>query len=455
MSKIKSKTVYSCQQCGYQSPKWLGRCMECGAWNSFAEETFTPASKNRENGFFELKSDEALPLSKITSDSKPRWESGVKEFDRVLGGGVVPGSLVLLGGDPGIGKSTLVLQILNRLYQKGVNILYATGEESAEQIKMRSDRLGIQSDVLVLSENSLERVIAQVQKLKPNVLVIDSIQTVYLPELDSAPGSLSQVRECAGKLLYLSKSTGMATILIGHVTKEGSLAGPRVLEHMVDTVLYFEGEARQNYRLLRSIKNRYGSTHELGVFDMGQDGLTEVANPSFLFLPDKESLGVGSAVTASLEGARPFLVEIQALVSSSVLANPRRTTLGVDPGRVALLVAVLEKMAGLNLYFQDIYVNAAGGFKVVEPAADLSIIAALISSFKNKPLPDKTLFLGEVSLSGALRGVSNLEVRLKEASKLGFTQCVLATSSGKKINTPSEIKIVPLRNVGELIEFLF
>lgn len=454
MAKAKAKTVYSCQSCGYQSPKWLGKCPDCNQWNSFVEETYTANPRSNAADFYSLRSDGPVALPEITLKERNRFSCGMAELDRVLGGGVVPGSLILIGGDPGIGKSTLILQALDRLVQQGIKVLYATGEESKEQIKIRADRLGISSDVLVVAENCLDRIIDQVKKTKPQVLVVDSIQTVYLSELESAPGSISQVRESAGKLLYLSKVTGTATVLIGHVTKEGALAGPRILEHMVDCVLYFEGDGNQHYRILRTIKNRYGSTNEIGVFEMSQQGLLQVDNPSSLFLSDNNEKSPGSSVTASLEGMRPLLVEIQGLVSGSNLANPRRTTLGVDSGRVAILIAVLEKVVGLNLYAQDIYVSAAGGFKVVEPAADLAIMAALVSSFKNKPISSDTLLIGEVGLCGEVRGVQGMENRLKEAAKMGFKRCILPKNKGNLI-PPSQLELVYVQSPEQVLEALF
>lgn len=451
----KQKSIYSCQKCGAQSPKWVGRCGECGAWNSYVEETIV-SEKGYGDGqqFFALTSDAPTALPDIQLEDTKRLTCHLGEFDRVLGGGFVPGSLVLIGGDPGIGKSTLILQALDRLAQNQARVLYVTGEESKEQIKLRAARLGISSHVLVLAENSMERIVDQVQKIKPNLLVVDSIQTVYLGNLQSAPGSVSQIRECAGKLLYLSKSTGIATVLIGHVTKDGSVAGPRVLEHLVDCVMYFEGDSHQDYRLLRAIKNRYGSTNEIGVFEMTSLGLMEVKNPSSLFMSDPQKQVLGSALGASLEGARPFLVEIQALVSSSVLANPRRNTLGVDANRVSMLVAVLEKVAGLNLYGQDIYVNAAGGFKVVEPAADLAIVAALVSSFKNRPLAPNCLILGEVGLSGEIRPVNGLEIRLKEACKLGIKKCILPKNKHLQDST-LQIEMHFVESVCQVLDVLF
>lgn len=450
----KTKTVYACQSCGHQSPKWLGRCPDCSQWNTFSEEPQESPSEATGGAFFELRSETPLPLNEISDVGNGRLTTQAVEFDRVLGGGIVPGSLILIGGDPGIGKSTLILQVLDRLTRQGIGTLYVTGEESREQIKLRASRLGVESAILILAENSVDRMVAQVQKIKPSLLVVDSIQTIYLPALQSAPGSISQVRESAGKLLYLSKTMGIATILIGHVTKDGALAGPRVLEHMVDCVLYFEGDSHQQYRILRTMKNRYGSTNEIGVFEMTQKGLIEVDNPSTLFLSEQRGQKPGSSITASLEGVRPILVELQALVSSSSLANPRRTTLGVEGGRVAILVAVLEKIVGLNLFNQDIYVNAAGGFRVVEPAADLAILASLVSSFNNKPLPPQTLIIGEVGLSGEVRGVNGLEIRLKEAEKLGLKQCIMPKSKGNLIS-PSKMRLVPVESVAEALEAFF
>lgn len=451
----KPKTIYACQSCGAQSPKWVGKCPDCGKWNTFAEETVSPQPAGSRSGeFFELKSAGAVALPDISVGEVKRIGCDLPEFDRVLGGGIVPGSLILIGGDPGIGKSTLILQALDHLARRGVKVLYATGEESAEQIKIRGDRLGIASGIMVVAENSVDRIVEQVRKVKPQVLVVDSIQTVYLPTLESAPGSLSQVRESAGRLLYLSKTTGIATFLIGHVTKDGALAGPRTLEHMVDCVLYFEGDERQHYRILRNIKNRYGSTHEIGVFEMTSSGLREVENPSSLFLSERRSDKPGSVVTPALEGVRPFLVEVQSLVSSSPLTNPRRTTLGVDSGRVAILIAVLEKVLGLNLYTQDVYVSTSGGFKVIEPAIDLALLVSLTSSFKSKPIDFNMLLIGEVGLSGEVRGVSGLEIRLKEGAKLGFRKAIVP-STGKKVFCPSNMEVVPVESAASALEILF
>lgn len=453
MVKPKAKSVYRCQDCGFSSAKWLGRCTECGQWNSLVEEVLKSA-REEEGLFFTLTSIEATELFAIESDHTRRLPTHISELDRVLGGGLVPGSMVLLGGDPGIGKSTLILQTLNQMAKNGNTVLYATGEESKQQIRLRADRLGIASKIWILAENSLEKIVEQVQKIKPDVLVVDSIQTVYLENLESAPGSVSQVRECAGKLLFLAKSTGLVTIVIGHVTKEGGIAGPKLLEHLVDCVLYFEGDSNQHYRVLRTIKNRYGSTQEIGVFEMNERGLEVVQNPSSLFLSGKNIPAPGSAITATLEGGRSFLVEIQALVSFSSLANPRRTTQGVDPNRVAILIAVLEKVVGLNLYNQDVYVNAAGGFRVIEPAADLAILAALVSSFKNKILGKNLVFLGEIALSGEIRSVQGLDLRLSEAKKLGFTHFVLPKPLKNAVSLPGT-EVLFVERVADLLDKLF
>ncbi len=459
----KTKTVYVCQQCGSQSGKWAGKCAACGNWNSIVEEAAPTAPSHQKGGgeFYTLSSDSALPLPELTTAPLARLTSGILELDRVLGGGFVPGSLVLLGGDPGIGKSTLVLQALNALAKPNQPVLYASGEESAEQIKLRADRLGAQSPHLfVMTENNLERILAETKRVRPALLVVDSIQTVFLPFLESAPGSVAQVRECAGKLLYFSKSSGIATGLVGHVTKEGALAGPRMLEHMVDTVLYFEGDKGHGARILRAVKNRYGATNEIGVFEMAREGLIPVDNPSRLFLAERPEGAAGSAVTAALEGSRPILVEIQALVAGSGLANPRRTAIGLDSGRIALLVAVLERVIGLSLYDQDLYVNVAGGFKIGEPASDLAVLAAIVGSRKNRPIDPRTLIVGEVGLSGEIRSVSQLDTRLKEGAKLGFTRALIPAiprngSKKSAFEAPAGMELLPAQRVAEALELLF
>lgn len=450
----KAQTVFECQQCGYQSSKWLGRCTDCGAWNSLTEEAVKPASKSSSaENFYTLTSD-LTTLDKIGTKAPPRLHTQLSEFDRLLGGGMVPGSVILLGGDPGIGKSTLVLQILDSLARQGGTVAYLSGEESADQIKIRAERLGVKtSQLYVMTENDLSRALPKLDKLAPQLIVVDSIQTVYLPELSSAPGSVTQVRECAGKLLYLAKSRGFTVILVGHVTKEGSLAGPKILEHLVDTVLYFEGDRGQPFRLLRTFKNRFGSVSELAVYEMGAQGLREVNNPSELFLSDRAELAPGSVVVSSLKGTRPLLAELQALVSASSLGMPRRVTLGVDAQRVALLVAVLEKIVGLHLGGQDIFLNVVGGLDIDEPAVDLGVLLAIASSFKGKALSHRSLVLGEVGLNGEVRPVSGLNLRLEEAKRLGFNHVILP-KAGAKEKAPEGLELHPVRQVEDALDLL-
>ena len=450
----KPRTVYSCQQCGFQSPRWLGRCPDCQAWNTLVEEreeTEAPAAR------YAVKTavSDAQPITSLHSTSETRRLSGIGELDRVLGGGVVPGSVVLIGGDPGIGKSTLVLQALAALSQ-GATTLYVSGEESPQQIKMRADRLGIRADqLLVLAETSLERIVAQTKRVAPAVIAIDSIQTVFTEHLTSAPGSIGQVRECAGQLVLLAKGSNSSTFLVGHVTKEGSFAGPRVLEHMVDTVLYFEGDRGHAFRILRAVKNRFGSTNEIGVFAMKEDGLQPVANPSELFLAERPVEVPGSVVVASLEGTRPILVEVQALVSPTSFGTPRRTTLGIDPNRVALLIAVLEKKMGLHLIGQDVFVNVAGGVRLDDPAVDLGVIAAVASSFLDKPVHPRTLLIGEVGLAGEVRAVGQIETRVGEATKLGFTRCILPESSRRQLPAFEGVEILGVSTLNQAWDQLF
>lgn len=450
----KVKTRYLCQECGYDSAKWLGKCPGCEMWNSFVEENFSKASEAREkSGFVTLSSDKPVTLSEISLDKTPRYKTQIGELDRVLGGGIVPATLLLFGGDPGIGKSTLVLQILDQLMKNNLSVLYVTGEESKEQIKMRAERLGVTSNITVVAENSLDRILNHVDDLKPQILVVDSIQTIFLPHLESAPGSVSQVRECAGKLLYFSKSSMTSTILIGHVTKEGAIAGPRILEHMVDAVLYFEGENTGQFRILRTIKNRYGSTNEIGVFEMTTSGLKEVLNPSQLFLRDKTGDRSGSCITAAVEGTRSILTEIQALVTGSGLANPRRTAIGLDPSRLSLIIAVIEKMGGLKFYDQDVYASVTGGLKLHEPACDLAVLLSLVSSFRNRPIPGHLLALGEIGLSGEIRPVSYLDKRIQEASKMGYKTVVIPKAN--KMDLKTSIEILSVDNVNAVLDLFF
>jgi len=450
----KTNTVFSCQTCGYQAPKWLGRCPDCGAWNSFVEEVFQK-ERSIKKGLELIKPQPPVPICDIEVKDEHRIQVGIAEFDRVLGGGIAKGSLILIGGDPGIGKSTLLLQAMEMVASQGLPVLYVSGEESARQTRMRAERLEVTSkNLFVAAETSLETILEEVKKLRPTLLVIDSIQTIFTTEIDSAPGSISQVRECAGRLMQLSKGTGVSTFLIGHVTKEGAIAGPRLLEHMVDTVIYFEGERGHAYRILRAVKNRYGSTNEIGVFEMTDSGLKEVSNPSEIFLAERPLNASGSTVVTSLEGTRPILVELQALVSPTNFAVPRRTTIGVDHNRVSLLVAVLEKKVGLNLIGQDIFVNVAGGVKIDEPAVDLGIITAVASSFLDKPVDPKTVIIGEIGLTGEIRGVAQAELRVGEAAKLGFTRCILP--SGNKLSQRIDgIEIVPVGTVREAMEVMF
>jgi DNA repair protein RadA/Sms len=451
----KAKIIFACQSCGYQSPKWLGKCPDCEQWNTLVEERIERAPHPR-GGLALSAAEVASPLSAISPAEKPRLPSGIREFDRVLGGGLVRGSVVLIGGDPGIGKSTLLLQAFAALSQGGQTCLYVSGEESRQQIKLRAERLGITSSkLLLLSETSLERILDQVQKVNPAILVVDSIQTIFTSSLPSAPGSIGQVRECSGAIIVLAKKTGLSTFLIGHVTKDGSIAGPRVLEHMVDTVLYFEGEGGHSFRILRAVKNRFGSTNEIGVFEMKEAGLREVSNPSEIFLMERP-LGVpGSVVVCSMEGTRPILVELQSLVTSSFLAIPRRTTIGVDHNRVALLTAVLEKKMGIALFNQDIFVNVAGGVRVSEPAVDLGIVAAVASSYQDKPIDPKTVLLGEIGLAGEVRGIAQAEARVKEASKLGFERCVLPRTNSAQLSHLSGVELTGVGSLAECWELLF
>ncbi len=442
----RQRTLYQCQSCGYSSPKWLGKCPDCNEWNSFTEEQRVTKLKSQSVA-------EPVALPDIAASHGSRVSTGILELDRTLGGGVVMGSVVLIGGDPGIGKSTLTLQSLKGLTNLGM-VLYVSGEESPEQIKIRADRLKIDSaDIILLPETSLEGIISTVQKLKPKVLIIDSIQTIFSLELPSAPGSVSQIRECSTKLMFLAKKSGVPLFLIGHVTKEGAIAGPKVLEHIVDTVLYFEGDKGNPFRILRAVKNRFGSTNEIGVFEMQESGLQEVDNPSQLFLSEKPENVPGSVVTVSLEGTRPLLVEIQALVTASNFGQARRTAIGVDYNRINLLVAVLDKRLGMQLGGMDIYVNVVGGLKIDEPAIDMGIIAAIASSFKNKPISSELFTFGEIGLSGELRAISQPDIRIKEASKLGFKKGIVPVNNSNSAES-HDIDIIGAKNVEEAIEIL-
>lgn len=451
----KIKTFFQCQACGYISPKWLGKCPDCGAWNSLVEEKKETVTRHS-SLVTHLGKSEPQALSSITGEYGQRTSTGMKELDRVLGGGVVAGSVILIGGDPGIGKSTLLLQTLSGLSRKYGRVLYVSGEESPEQIKIRSERLSINSEeIILLSETSLEVIVNAASKLLPKAMVVDSIQTVYTEELVSAPGSVSQVRDCAAKLMLFAKRSDIPVFLVGHVTKEGAIAGPRVLEHIVDTVLYFEGDRGHSYRMLRTVKNRFGSTNELGIFEMSDSGLIEVENPSELFLLERPLNVSGSTVIASLEGTRPLMVEIQALVSQTNFGIPRRTTIGVDFNRVNLLVAVLEKRAGLHLGGMDIFVNVVGGLRIIEPAVDLGIVTTITSSLRDIPVDPKVFVFGEVGLSGEIRAVTQAEARIKEASKIGFKRAVMPIGNSEKIKNNFGLEIIGVKDVEDSLDAIF
>lgn len=449
---MKTKTLYLCQQCGQQYGKWVGRCQECGAWNSVVEEL----APTKGGGHKRSSSQSApQPIDEIAAETVRRLSSGMGEFDGVLGGGLVPETVILLGGEPGIGKSTLLLQVAALLANQSQKVLYVSGEESANQIAVRSQRLKVKTkDLFVVSETNLEAILGHVNLVQPKLLIIDSIQTTFNPALESQLGSVGQIRECAFRLIELAKSSSITTFLVGHVTKEGSIAGPKILEHMVDVVLSFENTAAQNFRLLRTVKNRFGSTNEIGVFEMVTEGMREVPNPSELFLMERAKTIPGSAITASLEGTRPILVEVQALLSTSPLPMPRRTAMGFDPNRISLLVAILEKRGGFRLYDQDVYVNIAGGLRIQEPAADLGVVGAMLSSFTGKPIDPKTVLFGEVGLGGEIRAVSRSELRLKEAARIGFTKALVPLRVAKELGKESSIELLGLEHVGQLTDSL-
>ncbi len=447
------RAVYACTQCGARFPKWAGQCAECGAWNTLVEEVAAPAPAGRFQGFAGEAGSPVRLLREVTPEEVARVPAGVDELDRVLGGGLVPGSVVLLGGDPGIGKSTLLLQTVVRLHER-LPSLYVTGEESLEQVSLRAHRLGLAlGDQRLLAETSLERILAVAQQERPGLMVIDSIQTLYTAELQSAPGSVAQVRECAAQLVRFAKQSGTALFLVGHVTKEGTLAGPRVLEHMVDTVLYFEGRSGERYRVVRAVKNRFGAVNELGVFAMVDSGLREVNNPSSIFLSRHEQPVAGSAVMVTREGSRPLLVEVQALVAESHASNPRRLAVGLDPNRLAILLAVLQRHCGVVMYDQDVFVNVVGGVRVGETAADLAVVMAALSSLRNRPLPQGLVVFGEVGLAGEIRPVQHGQERLREAAQHGFSWALIPKANAPR-RTIDGLGVIAVRGVAEAVDFL-
>ena len=454
MKTARTKTQFSCQACGHQASRWSGRCPECGEWNSFKEEVLRSTRVGRTTERM-LKTDVPMPVGEIVGTEEMRLETGIGEFDRVLGGGVVPGSVILIGGDPGIGKTTLLLQTLPLLARGKGKVLYVSGEESTSQIKMRSDRLGIVAPSLyVLSATALEEVVKAAQDLEPCTLVVDSIQTVYTEEISSVPGSVSQVQEVACRLMWYAKRTGVPVFIIGHVTKEGMIAGPRLLEHIVDTVLYFEGDKGQSYRILRAVKNRFGATNEIGVFEMKDEGLVEVSNPSELFLSSRPERNAGSVVVSSLEGSRPILVELQALVADTGYAMPKRMANGVELNRVALLLAVMEKRLGLHLAGQDVYINVVGGLRVDEPTIDLGIVMAVVSSFRDQCVDSRTVIIGEVGLGGEVRPVSQVELRIREAVKLGFNRCILPERNLRKYHPIDGMEVVGIQEIRDVLSLV-
>lgn len=451
MTVAKTKTKFVCGECGYESPKWMGKCPECSQWNTFVEELEQRTTSGIRLDEGNIPKPISLNDIEITNDN--RITTDLNELDIVLGGGLVRGSLVLVGGDPGIGKSTLLLQMTENLAEKGMKVLYVSGEESASQIKIRAERMGVKSpNIYLLAENNMESISINITEAEPSILIIDSIQTMYNPALTSAPGSVSQVREVTLNLMRMAKTTNTAVFLVGHVTKDGSIAGPRVLEHMVDTVLYFEGESHLSYRILRGVKNRFGSTNEIGIFEMSDIGLREISNPSQMLLTGRLKGVSGSCIIAAIEGTRAMLVEVQALLSYTNFGVPRRNSAGVDYNRAILLMAVLEKRVGMQLGSSDAYINVVGGIKLTEPAADLGIVAAIASSFRNKEVDEGTIILGEVGLGGEVRAVNFIEKRINEATKMGFKTCIIPKNNMAGLNDKFNIKLVGVENVNEMLD---
>ena len=449
----KSSTIFVCNECGYESAKWLGKCPACNAWNTFFEQKIVE-NKGTKNNVSERKNIKPQALNTYVAKENIRTSTGFEELDRVLGGGIVKGSLVLLGGEPGIGKSTLILQICNKIKGNG-KVLYVSGEESAEQIKLRADRLGISNeDILFLGETDIEIIGQVIIEIKPKLVIIDSIQTMYSEELSAAAGSVSQVREITAQIMKICKMQDITTIIIGHVTKEGNIAGPRVLEHMVDTVLYLEGERYFSYRIIRGVKNRFGSTNEIGMFEMKEEGMCEIQNPSDVLISEREDNPAGSCIVSCMEGTRPILVELQSLTTQSVYGFPKRTANGIDFNRLALLIAVMEKKAGLMLGSQDVYLNVVGGLRINEPSIDLGIILSTCSSFKNIAIPKDVVVMGEVGLTGEVRRINLVEKRIKESEKLGFKKCIIPESNKKLLKDEYKLDIIGVKNIREAMKKL-
>ncbi|MDT2757971.1 DNA repair protein RadA [Enterococcus asini] len=452
----KAKVQFECQHCGYTSPKYLGKCPNCGSWNSLVEVTIQDTDDRRIRTSLTGEKTRPTKIADVVPKKEPRVKTKLGELNRVLGGGVVPGSLILIGGDPGIGKSTLLLQVSQQLAEIGGKVLYVSGEESAEQIKMRAERLGsIDTEFYLYAETDMSEISRSIREIEPDYVIIDSIQTMTQPDITSVAGSVSQVRETTAELLKIAKTNGIAIFIVGHVTKEGSIAGPRMLEHMVDTVLYFEGEKHHSFRILRAVKNRFGSTNEIGIFEMQENGLKEVVNPSEVFLEERLAGATGSAIVVAMEGSRPILVEIQALVTPTMFGNAKRTTSGLDFNRVSLIMAVLEKRAGLLLQNQDAYLKAAGGVKLNEPAIDLALAVSIASSYKEKGTDPRECFIGEIGLTGEVRRVSNIESRVKEVQKLGFTKVYLPKNNLSGWEPPKGIEVVPVATIGETLKRVF
>ncbi len=452
----KKKTKFICQNCGTVQLKWMGRCPDCDEWNTLVEELEETTVDRRNVKFIDkISAKKPIKINEIEIGKEERFKTGIEEFDRVLGGGIVKGSLVLIGGAPGIGKSTLLIQVAKILDNIGKKVLYVSGEESVAQIKLRSDRLDIKSeDIYLFGENNLYNIEKIVEELEPEILIIDSIQTMYNPDLSSAPGSVSQVRDSTSSLMKICKGRGISTFIVGHVTKDGGLAGPRVLEHMVDTVIYFEGDRYNTYRMIRAVKNRFGSTNELGLFEMNDKGLKEILNPSSVLISERNKEVSGSCISSIMEGTRPILVEVQALVSPSNVGIPRRTSLGIESSRLSLLLAVLEKRIGINASSKDVYLNIVGGLRLSEPGMDLAIISSIVSSHKNISISEKTVVIGEVGLTGEVRGVSFLEKRLLEAKKLGFEKAIIPKSNLKNVKEIDELKIYGIDNVKNALNII-